>query len=408
MTDQPRSTKEDLTPCDTRMMGIVHHAIRRDLERAIEVLAASPPPSGARRIAIGRHITWLMTFLHQHHHGEDEGIWPLVREREPHAAHLLDEMESDHQRVAPLIDRCNETAEGYSSGTTDDERSRLHAALRELAGALLPHLDREVAELMPIVSVNISAKELAAIDKEYYVGPKSMTELGFEGHWLLDRLDADRVGVVTHTVPPIPRFVLIHGFARRYRRYATACWGEAPEDAYRPAPALRRGIPPTGRVEAVVGASPEAVWEVVADVTRVPEWSRECRRVEWLDGATRPAPGVRFRGSNKAGPWSWSRINEVIAAEPNERLTWRTISTPLYPDSSRWTITLEPAGPGTRIVQTYETLRAPKVLAFVYSLLVPSHRDRSSELTDDLRRIGEVAEAAPAATTPEAQTADTA
>jgi hypothetical protein len=48
--------------------------------------------------------------------------------------------------------------------------------------------------------------------------------LGIEGHWLLDGIDAEGYQVVVHTVPAVPRFILLHGFARAYRRRAQARW----------------------------------------------------------------------------------------------------------------------------------------------------------------------------------------
>ena len=64
-------------PADTRMMGIVHDALRRDLRRTRDALAGTPP--AARRGAIAAHLGWLMDFLHAHHTGEDDGLYPLVR-----------------------------------------------------------------------------------------------------------------------------------------------------------------------------------------------------------------------------------------------------------------------------------------------------------------------------------------
>jgi hypothetical protein len=49
-------------------------------------------------------------------------------------------------------------------------------------------------------------------------------QLGIEGHWLLDGIDAEGYQVVVHTVPAVPRFILLHGFARAYRRQALARW----------------------------------------------------------------------------------------------------------------------------------------------------------------------------------------
>ena len=58
---------------------------------------------------------------------------------------------------------------------------------------------------MPLVSVSITAAEWHAVDQQYFIKPKSLPQLGFEGHWLLDGLDPERSQVVVHQVPPIPR-----------------------------------------------------------------------------------------------------------------------------------------------------------------------------------------------------------
>jgi polyketide cyclase/dehydrase/lipid transport protein len=262
-----------------------------------------------------------------------------------------------------------------------------------LQDVLLPHLRREEDEAMPLVSLAITDAEWRAVEKAYNLEPKSLGQLGYEGHWLLDGLDPERRQVVTHLVPPIPRFLLVHGFARNYRRKAVACWGPTDPNGYGygPAPTAARRIPRTGRVDTVVDAPIDAVWAVASDVTRVGEWSHECRRVEWLAGATRATPGARFRGTNRAGPWTWSRTNEVLAADEPRTFAWRTVPTRLFPDSSIWRLELEPVEEGTRITQSYEVVHAPAVLARVYALVVPSHCGRERGLTDDLRRLGQLA-----------------
>ena len=45
-----------------------------------------------------------------------------------------------------------------------------------------------------------------------------LAQLGFEGHWLIDGIDPTGYDVVVHTVSAVPRFILLHGFARAYRR----------------------------------------------------------------------------------------------------------------------------------------------------------------------------------------------
>jgi hypothetical protein len=153
------------------------------------------------------------------------------------------------------------------------------------------------------------------------------------------------------------------------------------------------------RVEHVTDARPDAVWAVVGDPTRTGEWSHECRRLEWVDGATGPVPGDRFRGRNRLGRASWSRLNEVVAIEPGREISWRTIPSPLYRDSTIWRIALEPVEGGTRIVQTYDVVQLGPVMDRLFALLARPHRDRRSALAEDLRRLGEVAARTDRATT---------
>jgi hypothetical protein len=38
-------------------------------------------------------------------------------------------------------------------------------------------------------------------------------------------------------------------------------------------------------VEISIGAAPRVVWELIADVTRMGEWSPVCRRCTWISPA---------------------------------------------------------------------------------------------------------------------------
>lgn len=211
-------------PADTRMMGIVHEALKRDLLRARQVLLASPAPQGRQRVALGNHVTWMLDFLHAHHSSEDAGLWPLVRRRNPAAAELLDSMEADHARIAPAADAAAAAARDYTTTTGDSARARLVEALDGLVEVLVPHLDREVAEAMPVVAASITNREWDAVEQEYNIKPKTTRELAMEGHWLLEGIDAEGYDVVVHKVPAVLRFILLHGFGRAYRRQADARW----------------------------------------------------------------------------------------------------------------------------------------------------------------------------------------
>jgi hypothetical protein len=161
-----------------------------------------------------------MDFLHAHHAGEDQDLWPLIRAHNPAAGDLLDQMDADHARIGPQIDHLQNAAAVYRADASPAARQGLVEAIELLRSVLDPHLRREEDEMMPVVSRSITHAEWEAFNNTNYVQPKSKKELGHEGHWLIDNLDPERYDVVVHTVPALPRFILIHAFADRTGRTA--------------------------------------------------------------------------------------------------------------------------------------------------------------------------------------------
>jgi Hemerythrin HHE cation binding domain len=220
-------------PADTRMMGIAHAAFRRDLARVRLVLTATPAPHDGRRQAVADQVLWLMQALHAHHDAEDAGLWPLVRQRNPAAAELLDAMEADHRAIVPAMQALTEAARQYGSTDSDGPRLELMQALDSLTAVLEPHLNREVRDAMPVVAQALTARDWDAWNHKYNIKPKSPWQLGLDGQWLLDEIDPEGYQVMVHQVPAVPRFILLHGFARPYRRRKSAWWSAAARTAHR-------------------------------------------------------------------------------------------------------------------------------------------------------------------------------
>jgi hemerythrin-like domain-containing protein len=214
---------ESSAPADTRIMGIVHGALRRDLDRADVALSHQPAPGDAQRVALAQHVQWMMDFLHSHHSGEDAWLWPTVRRLNPAASDILDQMDADHLAIAPHMAKVTDAAATYQASASD--REALLEALGGLRSTLDPHLRREEDEMMPIVANTLTKGQWDAWEQEYYVEPKSMKELGLEGHWLIDDADRAVYDHVVGTVNPVLRFVLLRGFGPKYRRECARRWG---------------------------------------------------------------------------------------------------------------------------------------------------------------------------------------
>ena len=135
------------------------------------------------------------------------------------------------------------------------------------------------------------------------------------------------------------------------------------------------------------------VWGVVSDVTRIGEFSPETFEAQWLDGASAPALGARFRGHvkrNGIGPIYWSNC-AVTTCEPG-----RDFGFTVYAGSTvanTWRYRLTPRDGGTDVTESFEL---PANLVFrVYWAIAGWRRGRANErgMRQTLERIRIVAEA---------------
>ena len=110
-----------------------------------------------------------------------------------------------------------------------------------------------------------------------------------------------------------------------------------------------------GQVSLHVNASPEELYALVSDVTRMGEWSPETVRCQWLDGATGPAVGARFKGSNRRGIMRWSTKPRVVAAEPGREFAFVAGLMISPREMTKWRYEFQPAPDGgTDVTESFE------------------------------------------------------
>ena len=113
-----------------------------------------------------------------------------------------------------------------------------------------------------------------------------------------------------------------------------------------------------------VAASPEVVWSLVSDLSRMGEWSPECTGVQWksaVPGTSGPSVGAVFKGSNKIGIRRWSTKGTIVAAEPKRRIAWDVAALGL--PVARWSYTIDPSETGSRVTETWEDKRGALINA---------------------------------------------
>ena len=100
-----------------------------------------------------------------------------------------------------------------------------------------------------------------------------------------------------------------------------------------------------------VAAPPAVVYDLLADIARMPDWSPEVTSCAWLDGATQAAPGARFRGWSRKGRRRWSTLSTVTRADRPELFEWDVTFAGLPVATWRYRFTAGDAH-GTRITET--------------------------------------------------------
>ena len=151
----------------------------------------------------------------------------------------------------------------------------------------------------------------------------------------------------------------------------------------------------TGSVQIHIDAPVEAVWGLLSHLERMGEWSPECYRVEWQDGAKSPAvAGARFRGWNRYRLLKWSMPCRVKTAVPNQELSFSTIASDR--EQTTWTYRLVAAGDGTDLIESFD-VRWLRFDALVAEDFLMRDRDRRREqaMRRTLGRIKKVVEASP-------------
>jgi hypothetical protein len=145
--------------------------------------------------------------------------------------------------------------------------------------------------------------------------------------------------------------------------------------------------------EVVVRATPEAMYGLVADLPRMGDWSPECERVEWTNGANEAAVGATFVGHNRGGPFKrfrWSRCGRVLIAEPGKEFAFVTEEGGR--ESTVWRYRFEAVDGGTKVTEAYEVRWIP-AWARIIDIPANRHRELREAMSHTLGQLKTAAEA---------------
>lgn len=101
---------------------------------------------------------------------------------------------------------------------------------------------------------------------------------------------------------------------------------------------------PILKAEIEINAPVAKVWSLVSDLSRMPQWSPQCRIMKAL-GPIRP--GTRTINLNRRGLLFWPTTSVITEVIPERKFAFRI---PI--NTSVWSYELEPTATGTRLIET--------------------------------------------------------
>lgn len=206
-------------PIDMQMMYLMHHAFRRDLARFCEAVRRTPIGDRETWTALEERWELFAEILHKHHTGEDDGLWPWLRERaEPGEVAVLAAMEAEHAEIDPLLESCASGFRRLATHADEDARSALAVRVSAARQSLDRHLGHEETDAIAIVQRLMSAEDWERLEEEHFRKDASLPYVARVVPWVAEDLPREVVsGVLAAGGMPVKvLFRLTRGrFARR-------------------------------------------------------------------------------------------------------------------------------------------------------------------------------------------------
>ncbi|MHA3701154.1 hemerythrin domain-containing protein [Jatrophihabitans sp. YIM 134969] len=210
---------------DTRDMLVVHTALLREFRLAAPAVERVAAGDRAAASIVDTHLGFVCDMLHHHHEGEDELLWPLLRDRLPESAlAALDRIDDQHTGIDTALAAVGLARTAWTDHPDEEHRTALASQLRHLHDLLRQHLDTEERVALPLAASVVTDAEWNTIGKRAAAAmakPDLLLAMGmfaYEG-------DPVVVRQMLAAAPAVVRFVVPRVGPRLYARRARAVHG---------------------------------------------------------------------------------------------------------------------------------------------------------------------------------------
>jgi hemerythrin-like domain-containing protein len=135
------------------------HGIFRDSLGAAQQLVGGIPAGDSERVAlIANYYENILSFLEAHHDGEEQLVFPLLRQRCAANAGLIDHLEVQHKDALRLLEEAQGSLAAWPAGDAAAQQAAADS-LEDLRVMLVAHLDEEEEKVLPLAAANLSMEE---------------------------------------------------------------------------------------------------------------------------------------------------------------------------------------------------------------------------------------------------------
>ena len=200
------SETRQLPLADTSDMIGFHRVFREALSSAPRLVGSAPDGDLNRAEQVASYYDNVLRLLHAHHEGEDELLTPKLVERQPDSADLILRVAAQHHDVLAALAAAETAVQTWRGDPSAARRDDAVQALAALDVTLVPHLDEEEREVLPIAArcINVAEwGELPAHGIRTFSGDKPWLILGL----IQEQMTPDQIAdMEAHMPPPVAEF----------------------------------------------------------------------------------------------------------------------------------------------------------------------------------------------------------
>jgi len=191
------------------------------------LVRAVPAGDTARAKVVADHIELIQEFLHLHHKGEDDLLWPKLLDRAPAELHpTLRLMDEQHIQIDTLLADGTTALGDWRREAETAARDHLANLLADLGSALTEHLGIEEKEVLPVVSQYLTDTEWHQIG-EHAINKLPKSKLPIVFGMLAHFASPDEVRLLLSPAPLVPRLIMPLLGPRAYAAHARRVYGPA-------------------------------------------------------------------------------------------------------------------------------------------------------------------------------------